>query len=144
MAKPKVMVALRDQESVEGLVALACRVANGMDAELVALHVVEVPPATPLEADDEVLDRPGRAILDQANMAAKEHFSRPLTTRLLRARQAGEAIVGEAKEHGVECLVMGHRRMSVIGEILLGSTVQYVARHARFRVVVEIPPVPKS
>jgi nucleotide-binding universal stress UspA family protein len=84
VAKPKVMVALRDAASVESLVTLACQMAEGMGAELTALHVVEVPMATPIEADDEVLDRP---------------------------------------------------------EILLGSTVQYVARHAPCRVVVQIPPL---
>jgi nucleotide-binding universal stress UspA family protein len=109
-----------------------------------ALHVVEVPMATPIEADDDVLDHPGKEILDHARKYAVQEFSRPTETRLLRARQAGEAIVGEAQERGIDCLVMGHRRLSVLGEILLGSTVQYVARHAPFRIVVEIPPLERS
>jgi len=144
VGKPKVMVALREQESVESLVALACQVASGMEAELVALHVVEVPLPTPIEAHDEVLDHPGKEILERAEKYAAQSFSRSVVTRLLRARHAGEAIVGEAQEQGVDCLVMGHRRLSVIGEILLGSTVQYVARHAPFRVIVEIPPVHRT
>ena len=65
-AKPKVMVALRDADSAESLVALACQVSGGMDAELIALHVVELPMATPIEADDEVLEQPGREILARA------------------------------------------------------------------------------
>ena len=144
MTKPKVMVALRDQESVQSLVALACQVASGMGAELMALHVVEVPMATPIEADDDVLDRSGKEILDRALKYAQQAFSRQVKTNLVRARQAGEAIVGEAQEQGIDCLVMGHRRLTVIGEFLLGSTVQYVARHAPFRVIVEIPPVDRA
>ena len=144
MAKRKVMVALRDLESVESLVTLACQVANGMDADLMALHVVEVPIATPIDADDDVLDQPGKEILERAKHLAASSSSCQIETRLLRARRAGEAIVGEAEERGVECLVMGHRRLTVIGEILLGSSVQYVARHAPFRVIVQIPPVKRT
>lgn len=140
MGKTKVMVALRDAQSVESLVALACQVANGMDAELSALHVVEIPMATPIEADDEVLDRPGHDILEHARRYAAKRFSRQITTKLLRARQAGEAIVGEASEQGIESLVMGYHQPHTLGEILLGSTVQYVARHAPCRVIVQIPP----
>lgn len=141
MAKPKVMVALRDAASVESLVTLACQMAEGMGAELTALHVVEVPMATPIEADDEVLDRPGKEILAQAQRIASEAFSRKITAQLLRARQAGEALVGEVKEQGIDLLVMGYHQPHTLGEILLGSTVQYVARHAPCRVVVQIPPL---
>jgi APA family basic amino acid/polyamine antiporter len=144
VAKSKVMVALRDRESVESLMALACQVASGMGADLMALHVVEVPMATPIEADDEILDRAGKEILLHAQKCVEGKFAGSFDTRLLRARQAGEAIVGEAQERGIECLVMGHRRLSVLGEILLGSSVQYVARHAPFRIVVEIPPVRRA
>lgn len=140
MAKPKVMVALRDEESVESLVTLACEVADGMDAELTALHVVEIPIVTPLEADDASLDRPGKQILARAERIALASFGRKLSHRLLRARRAGEAIVGELKESGIDTLVMGYHRPHTLGEILLGSTVQYVVRHAPCRVIVQIPP----
>jgi APA family basic amino acid/polyamine antiporter len=140
MGKTKVLVALRDVQSLESLVTLACQISSGMEAELTALHVVEIPMATPIDADDEVLDRPGHEILECARKYAAEHFSRPLTTKLLRARQAGEALVGEASEQGIDTLVMGHHQPHTLGEILLGSTAQYVARHAPCRVIVQIPP----
>jgi len=144
VAKTKMIVALRDLESVESLVTLACQVANARDAELLALHVVEVPMVTPIAADDDVLDQPGKEILAKAQQHAAQNFSRKISVRLLRARQAGEAIVGEAQEWGADCLVMGHRRLSLVGEILLGSSVQYVARHSPLQVIVEIPPVKQS
>jgi len=140
MAKSKVIVALRDLHSVESLVTLACQLSKGMDAEVIALHVVEVPMATPLDAG-EVLDHPGREILAAAKKVG-DRFSRSITTQLLRAREAGEAIVGEARDQGAELLVMGHHKPHPypLGELLLGSTVQYVTRHAPCRVVVQIPP----
>lgn len=139
MANPKVMAALRDAESVESLVKLACQLSQGMDAQLIALHVVEVPMATPIEAEDEVLDHPGKEILARAKSVA-EGFSRKITTQLLRARQAGEAIAGELQEQGVELLIMGYHRPHTLSSVLLGSTIQYVARHAKCRVIVQIPP----
>ena len=71
-----------------------------------------------------------------------EKFSVPISTQLVRAREVGEVIVDEAKVQGVELLVMGHHRRGhhTLSEIPLGSTVQYVARHAPCRVIVQIPP----
>ena len=140
MAKAKVLVGLRDAQSVESLVTLACQISGGMDADLTALHVAEIPMATPLEADDEILDHPGREILDQARKYAAEHFSCAIGTKLLRARQAGEALVGEATEQRVDTLVVGYHQPQTLGEIFLGSTAQYVIRHAPGRVIVQIPP----
>ncbi len=139
VSQTKVMVALRDVESVESLVTLACHLANGLAGDVIALHVVEVPAATPIEADDEVLDRPGKEIMEQARRIASQYCKRKLSTLLLRARTAGEALVDEVKEHGVELLVMGYHQPHRLGEVLLGSTVQYVARHAPCRVIVQIP-----
>ena len=141
MVKAKLMVALRDPESVESLMTLAIHLSNSMDAELVALHVVEVPLATPIEAEDEILDHAGKEILAAATRVA-ERSSKKLSTELLRAREVGEAIVGEAKDQGVELLIVGHRgsHPSALGELLLGSTAQYVAHHAPCRVIIQIPP----
>jgi nicotinamidase/pyrazinamidase len=136
----KVIVALRDLGSVEGLMTLAVQLCNGMGAELVALHVVEVPPVTPLEAADEILDHPGKEILAAAARVA-ERFSQKLCTELLRAREVGETIVAEAKDLGAELLIVGHRgaHHTVLAELLLGSTAQYVARHAPCRVIIQVP-----
>ncbi len=141
MGKSKVMVAICDAGSVESLVTLACQLASGMDADLTALHVAEVPLATPLDATDEILDHPGKELLSHAKSVAKK-FPKPISTNLVRAREVGEAIVGEAKNQGVDLLVMGHHRphSHTLGEILLGSVVQYVAHHAPCRVIVQIPP----
>lgn len=141
MAKAKVMVALRDLESSESLVTLACQLAQGMDGELIALHVVEMPAATPIDAREESLDRPGNEILAAARRVA-ERLHCKLSPCLVRARTAGEAVVGEAKDHGVDLLVVGHHKPHARAErdFLLGSTTHYVAHHAPCRVIVQIPP----
>lgn len=141
MGKPKVMVAVCSADSVESLVTLSCQLASAIDGELTALHVVEVPPATPLDAAAEVLDYSGEKLLTQAKRVA-ERLSNQISTQLVRAREVGEAIVGEAKNQGADLLVVGHHRPHphILAEISLGSTVQYVAHHAPCRVIIQIPP----
>jgi nucleotide-binding universal stress UspA family protein len=70
-----------------------------------------------------------------------EKFSRPLSTELLRAREAGEAIVGVAKEQAVDLLVIGHHKPHphALSDTLLGGVARYVAHHAPCRVIVQIP-----
>jgi nucleotide-binding universal stress UspA family protein len=140
MGKPKVMVALRDGASIESLLTLACQLSQGMEGDLVALHVVEIPLVTPLEAADETIDHAGKEVLAQAKRVA-EKFPWPLSTELLRAREVGEAMVGVAREQGMDLLVMGHHKphLHTLSETLLGGIVRYVAHHAPCRVIVQIP-----
>jgi hypothetical protein len=63
MKKSTVMVALRDAEHVDSLMKVACKLSNGAKSNLVALHVLEVAPTLPLDADPEILDRPGKQVL---------------------------------------------------------------------------------
>jgi basic amino acid/polyamine antiporter, APA family len=138
VAKPLVMVALRDTGSLEGLVTLACQMAAALQADLSCLHVVEVPAATPLDAQEEILDHDGKAILAKAKQLAAQQFTGAISTELLRARMAGDAIVGEAKERGAELLIIGQGGLVKLGEFLVGSTARHIGRHAPCRVLVQI------
>jgi nucleotide-binding universal stress UspA family protein len=140
MDKPQVMVALRDASAVEHLLPLACQMAAALDGDVLAMHVVQVPAATPLDAADEVLDREGKSILAAAARLASQRFSRKISTRLLRAREIGDAILGEARDRHADLLVMGQGSLAKLGEFLLGSTARHVARHTPCRVLVEILP----
>jgi basic amino acid/polyamine antiporter, APA family len=140
MSDARVMVAIRDPEHVDDLVKLACQLAKGMGAELTALNVVEVAPALPLDADSNLLDRPGKEAIERAAKVAWDAFGLTLHSRLVRARNAGAAIVEEAAALRADLLVLGYHGKHGLGEILLGSTVQYVAAHASCRVIVHIIP----
>jgi APA family basic amino acid/polyamine antiporter len=140
VSNPRVLVALRDVEHVDGLMRLACELSKGVNADLIAMNVVEVSPTLPLDAESDILEQPGKEVLERAKEIASKSASKQLTTRLVRAREAGRAIVGEAADQGVELLIMGYHRKHRLPEILPGSTVQYVAHHAPCWVIVQIMP----
>lgn len=140
----KVMVAIRDMEHVDDLVKLACLIAKGSGGEIMALHVIEVPPALPLDARDEALDRPAGRIISRASKIAEETLGKRISTRVVRSRHAGEAIVDEAKSQGAQLVILGYRHRTSLGEILFGSTVQYLADSAPCRVIVNIAPARKE
>jgi nucleotide-binding universal stress UspA family protein len=133
------MVAVRDADSVDGLVKLGCEMATGMAADLIALHVVEVGPGLPLDADG-IVDESGKKVLARAEQVATT-FGIPIRTLLVRARKAGPTIVGEAQERQVDLLVMGYHGPHGLGEIVLGSTVKYLAQHSPCRLIIQVPPL---
>lgn len=143
MEKPKVMVALRDAETAGSLAKLACQMASLAGTNVVALHVIEVPPGLPIDVEDPVFERPGQQVLSLARQIASNNFSMHISTKLVKARNAGEAIVGEAEEQGIDLLIIGYHHNHGLGETLLGSTVQHVTHHAPCRVLVQVP-APKS
>ncbi len=143
MDKPKVMVALRDTETAGSLAKLACQMASLAGTSVIALHVIEVPPGLPIDVMDPVFDRPGQQVLSLARQIASNNFSMHISTKLLKARNAGEAIVGEAGEGEIDLLIIGYHHNHRLAETLLGSTVQHVTHHAPCRVLVQVP-APKS
>jgi nucleotide-binding universal stress UspA family protein len=133
------MVALKDAEHVDNLLKLACYLNSAMEAELTAIHVVEIGPGLPLDIDAEIFDQAGKMILGRASEVAALN-SVPMATSLVRAHHAGQAIVREASDQKICLLIMGSHPGHGLAEMLFGSTVQYVARHAPCRLVVEIFP----
>ena len=144
MEKRKVMVALRDPDSAPELVKLACELGAAPGSEIAAVHVVEVTITLDLGAESEVLEHPGQEILSLARQVAAENSHPSIRTRLVRARQAGFAIVDEAKEFGADLLIVGCRGHHGLAEVILGSTAHYVAGNSTCRVIIQVQPTKKG
>jgi nucleotide-binding universal stress UspA family protein len=141
MPNTKIIVAVHEKDHVESLVRLACEMARGTGADVVALHVVEVGLGLPLDAGDEVLDHGGHELLSAARQVGSQKFLKEISTRLVRAREAGPAIVGEAKDEAADLIILGYRRRkSFVAKALLGSVVEYVSQHSPCRVIVQTVP----
>ncbi|HEX5469874.1 MAG TPA: universal stress protein [Gaiellaceae bacterium] len=129
-----VVPVVRNAESEEALVA-AARLAAERRATIAIVHVLEVPLSRPLDAElpaeeDEAVD-----LLEDAR-ALTESYGVRAVTRLVRARQAGPAIVEEAVRRHAELIVIGARRRLARGRTpIFGRAVDHVLKASPCRVL---------
>ncbi|MBI2956900.1 MAG: universal stress protein [Acidobacteria bacterium] len=138
-APRKILVGLKQAADAEELIGLAVHVA-ATEARIQALYVNEIPPALPLDARDETLDAPERAVAKAVERLARRFKRRKLSLRILRARHAGKTIVEELKQGKFDLAVIGYHHKRSLQELLLGTTAQYLAKHTPCGLLMSIPP----
>ncbi len=116
---------------------VACSLAAERGSRIVALNVLEVPLDRPLDAYMQEREDEANRELDEA-IAVGDSYGVRVQDRLVRARNAGVAIVEEAARNGSEIIVIGTPRKSLTRSqrAVFGDTVDYVLRHAPCRVMV--------
>ena len=117
------------RESVD----LAARLAAERRATIVALRVLVVPRDLPLDAEMRDAEYEADALLDDVRARTSTYGVRTVD-RLVRARNAGRAIVEEAERRESQIIVLGAPR-GRHGDIF-GVTVDYVLKHTPCRVMV--------
>ncbi|HVU78576.1 MAG TPA: universal stress protein [Gaiellaceae bacterium] len=114
-------------------VELAARLATERAGRLVLLRVIVVPLELPIDADlTEQLDAADE-LLDDLRAVAESYGVR-VVERVVRARNAGRAIVEEAERRGSEIIVLGAPRG--FHRTIFGHTVDYVLKNAPSRVMI--------
>jgi basic amino acid/polyamine antiporter, APA family len=119
----------QSREAVE----LAARLATERAGTIVLLRVVLVPLELPLDAHLPQQMAAANQLLDQAAAIAAPYGVR-VVERVVRARQAGRAIVDEADRRASEIVVLGAPRGQ--HRAIFGHTVDYVLKNAPCRVMV--------
>src|SRR5437764_8081926 len=117
---------------------VACRLARERRSRIVAMTVVDVPLDLPLDAylPEQVTE--ANEQLDEAR-AIGESYGVPVTTRIVRARNPGRAIVDEAIRRSAEIIVMGgprRVRLQSGKRAIFGDTVDFVLNHRPCRLMV--------
>lgn len=117
----KILVGYDGSESAKDALALAKKHATAFNAAVTVVtsltggsvtHAVEVEHAT---QDLEFAE----AMFADSGLAVE-------TKLLVRGMSPGEDIVGYAKEHAVDEIIIGIKRRSKVGKLLFGSNAQYI------------------
>jgi nucleotide-binding universal stress UspA family protein len=103
------------------------------------VHVIELPDATPLDADVPDLEATAREILEKAEALARRSGMN-VSTAVFRAHGAASALLDELERNKIELAVLGYHHRRSIGEILLGTTAHHMTKHAPCRILLNIPP----
>jgi nucleotide-binding universal stress UspA family protein len=120
-----ILVVFSNHIHSEVLMALAVKMAKGRQAQLVAIYVIEVPYTLPIDAE---LPQEERAALEV--LTAAEEIGRKagieITTRTIRDRQAGPAVIAAAREENASLIVMGTYREHRYAGAPMGQAIEYV------------------
>ena len=138
-----VLVPIIERHESEAAVDLACRLATERGASIVTLTVLVVPLQLPLDAElPPEVELRAHDLLDESR-AIGDSYGVNVVGRIVRARNAGRAIVDEAERRNSEIIVMGAPRRGATGRLrgkIFGDTVDFVLKNAPSRVLVAAAP----
>ena len=135
MKGTKFLVPLNGERVGEDALKLACTMARKEKGEVYAVYVIQVKRALALDAEVGPETEKGEQILKEAERIGDE-MDCMVQTDLLQAREAGAGIVDGAVARGIDVIIMGMPYKKPFGEFGLGSTVPYVLKNARCRVLI--------
>ena len=132
----RTLVPVTEGPGGELAVDLACRFAADKHAVLVALAPIEIPLEMPLDVPAHEEEARAHALLERA-LAIGGLYGVRVVPRTVRTRSAADAILEEASEGQAEIVVLGAPNGP-----RLGSTVEFVLKHAPCRVMLASSPPP--
>src|SRR5690348_15280304 len=106
---------------------LAAELAAEDGSTITAVHVIEIPASLPLDCHMLEEERDARAVLEEARVIAERRGVR-VHTRLVRGRDAGEAIVKETRTAEADVVVLRAPRAGERRRKVFGRTVDYVLK----------------
>jgi nucleotide-binding universal stress UspA family protein len=136
----RIVVPLVAKEESEAAMALAAELADEHGTSIFAVVAIELPPQLPLEAHMLEEEAAARCVLEDAQAIAAARGIR-VRTRIVRTREAGEAIVAAAEDVDADLVVMNATRKPRLGRraSVFGRTVRHVLHHAPCRVLIAAP-----
>jgi basic amino acid/polyamine antiporter, APA family len=119
----------------EEMVATAVKLAQESGASVWALHVIRVPMDRPLAEEIAEEEEEATAALAEAQLLGADHGAE-VKGKTVRARSIGQAIVRQAKELGVDLIVLGSAPKWRRQSRFFSPTVEYVLKKAPCEVLV--------
>src|SRR5579864_8152481 len=121
----------------EVLMALAVRMAKGRQAQLVAIYIIEVPLTLPIDAELPEEERAALEVLTAAEAIGRK-AGIEITTRTIRDRQTGPAVIAAAREENASLIVMGTYREHRYAGAPMGQAIEYVLGQTQVDVMVGV------
>jgi nucleotide-binding universal stress UspA family protein len=140
MKLKKILVTVNGQPADIEAIQLACSLAKKPKADVYAIHVIEVKRSLPLDAEIQVEINKAEEILKKAEDAAADQGFK-LKTDLVQSREAGSAIVDEARDREIDLIIMGLSYKQKFGVFSLGNTIPHVMEEAPCRVILMREPI---
>ena len=125
----RILVPSNGSKACEYAFKWACQVAKHSKSELYSIYISEIPLKYPLNSDYEVGNADGEHILSRIERIASEEKCK-VQAQLLKARQAGPAIVLEATNRNMNMIIIGLPYKQPNAPRSLGSTASYLLDHA--------------
>ena len=131
----RILVPIEDSEYARRAIEVACRLGERQKAEVILVHVIEVPMTLPLNAP--LPDSEARAwkVLEEAKQIVSFH-GLPGHVRVERARQAGPGIVQAVEHEGASMIVVGLKSGTAPGD-LMGRTSRWLLSRAPCEVLLD-------
>ncbi len=127
---------LSKSEATDRIVALAAQMVRSRNGNVELLVVLEVPFTLPLDARVEDDEKDALEILDCAESVAKQSVT-AVNKRIVKARNAGSAIVREAETQAVDLILMANTPVRVRGNVQqIHPAVDYIMKNAPCEVLV--------
>ena len=130
----RIAVPLTGAQVDQDALRAACRLARPARAQVLVLTVLEVPRHLPLSASlGEELGEAEETLARMEELAAK--LGTKVETEVLQARDAGPAIVDEARRWGADLVVVGLGAPPQFGEFALDRTGQELLNRVHCRLI---------
>ncbi len=132
---------LSKSEATDRVVALAAQMAHWRGGNIELVAVIEVPFTLPLNARVEEDEKRALELLDRAESVARQSVTWMnkigINKRILKARNAGQAIVREAEMQAVDLILMANTPVRIRGNPQqINPAVDYVMKNAPCTVLV--------
>jgi len=118
------------------MVQFAAKLAKMHNADVTALHVIEIPPSLPLDTFFPEKLAMADSIMEQSQAIGRE-YEVPIDAQVKQSRFAGETIVELAKDGSYDLIILGDRPRALSaapGRSTFGTTVEHVVKNAPGRV----------
>jgi len=127
---------LSKSEATDRIVALAAQMVRSRNGNVELLAVLEVPFTLPLDARVEEDEKFAIETLDRAAAVAKQKVT-AVNKHIVKARNAGPAIVREAEIHAADLILMANTPVRIRGNVQhIHPAVDYVMKNAPCEVLV--------